>query len=166
MTPKEAAVFFQLGLLGSEDLPELACHWLSIGLDCRELRILAGELSPAMAEVGPLFVKVLHQLKIPLPPKLEALFGAALFHCNALVNGSISPHECGNLIWWDVVIHLENPSELMSTFVGATSELDDIPYREETDGINREQYRLQLEDMISNAAREVLKLEKAEQMIQ
>ena len=75
MQPKQmqlAVAKWVLGLLTSEELPKIAMDALQNGLDTPALRQLAGELRPIMADVGPLFKKVLVQLGTNLPSRREA----------------------------------------------------------------------------------------------
>ena len=89
---REAAAFWQLGLLISEELVEIAILALENGYDSRSLRILAGETEIIGSTVDPLFVKALHELGISLPDGASALMTAARVYARKIVDGSMSPH--------------------------------------------------------------------------
>ena len=73
-----------------------------------------------------------------------------------IIEGSISPYEGARKIWREVANELETPSQLLLNFVGAASELEDLPERTLQDGHARTKYKADLEATIVSSAREVL----------
>ena len=145
-----------LGRLPSEQLPEVATDWLAKGLDSPSLRQLAGVGSPVMSEVGPLFEKVLAELEVAAPNKEEALMFLDRHYAQQIVEGTVSPYEGAQKIWWQVTNAFKKPSQLLLTFVGAASELEDLPERTLQDGYDRNKYASELESTIVSSARELL----------
>jgi hypothetical protein len=77
-----------LGLVPSEELPDIAVHALEVGLDTPALRQLAGELRPIMRDAGPIFEKVLVELGTRLPTKSEAGLIVAREYATEITEGS------------------------------------------------------------------------------
>ena len=150
-----------LGRLPSEQLPEVATDWLAKGFDSPSLRQLAGVGSPVMSEVGPLFEKVLAELEVTTPKKEEALMFLARDYAQQIVEGTVSPYEGARKIWWQVTNAFNKPRQLLLTFVGAASELEELQERTLQDGYNRKKYACELEATIVSSARELLN-ERAE----
>jgi len=142
--------------LPSEQLPEVATDWLVSGLDSPSLCELAGLGSTVMSEAGPLFERALAELKITVPSEDEALMSLARHYARQIVEGAMSPYDGARKIWWEVYNALEKPNELLVTFVGAASELEDLPVRTFQDGYDRRKYASELEGTIVSTAREVL----------
>lgn len=92
-TPREAAAFYALGLVTSEDLPELATEWLCNGLDSQSMRVLAGESAPIMSDVAPLFEAVLNELSVELPDEGGAVLVVLEVYLRQIVSGAIDPFE-------------------------------------------------------------------------
>jgi hypothetical protein len=148
-----------LGRLPSEDLPAIATDWLAEGLDSRSLRELAGVASPVMSDAGPLFERAFCELSIVPPKKETALWFLARHHAQRIVEGVVTPYEGARQIWWEVSNELNAPDQLLLSFVGAASELEDLPERTAQDGHDRKKYARELEEMIFESARELLKKE-------
>ena len=148
---------WSLSRLPSAQLPEIATEWLAQGLDTSSLRILAGINSPTMSEAGPLFEKALSELKLSPPLKEAALTYLARHYAQQIIDGTITPYEGASRIWWEVSNAMDEPSQLMLSFVGAASELEDLPDRTVQDGLDRKQYSVELEASIIASARELLK---------
>lgn len=127
----EAAAFWQLELLPSEDLPEIAVSALENGCDSPSLRILAGETKRIASTVGPLFVKALHELGISLPEVASAQMTVARFYARKIIDGSMSPYQGARHIWWDVQLKAystqkENDvGKRLEIFAGLASEYED-----------------------------------------
>ena len=149
---------WSLGRLKSEELPVIASTWLAGGLDSPSLRQLAGEASPIMSDVAPLFERSLAELELRAPGKEEALHRLARYYAERIINGTMSPHEGAGMIWWEVTNQLDTPSPLFLSFVGAASELDEIPDILE-DGADRREYVRELETSIVANARKLLEEE-------
>jgi len=144
--------------LPSEQLPDVATDWLVSGLDSPSLRELAGLGSPVMSEAAPLFERALSELEIAVPTKHEALMSLARHHARQIVDGTVSPYDGARKIWWEVSSALDKPNTLLLTFVGAASELEELPDRTLQDGYDRRKYASELEDTIVSSAREVLNI--------
>jgi hypothetical protein len=150
---------WSLRRLRSDELPQVAAEWLADGLDSAALRELAGISSPEMSEVGPLFEKAASQLQMTIPEKEEALAFLARHYAQQIVDGALSPYDGARRIWWQVSNELDAPSQLLLSFVGAASEIEDLPERSLQDGYDRKKYAGELEAMIIASARELLKTE-------
>lgn len=146
-----------LDRLSSDQLPLVAADWLSEGRDAPALRELAGIQSPAMSEVGPLFSRALSELRLIPPAKEEALGLLGHHYAQQIVEGVVSPYEGARMIWWQVANSMDRPSEILLSFVGAASELDDLSERSSEDGLDRAKYRRELEEMVVESARALLK---------
>jgi hypothetical protein len=142
--------------LHSERLPGIATDWLMAGYDSPALRELAGIATPIMSEAGPVFERVLAELAWKVPAKDEALLIVAHDAAQGIVEGAIPPYEGARIIWWGVANELEHPSQLLLDFVGAASELEDIPERSAHDGLDRQNYILEMEATIRSSARKLL----------
>jgi hypothetical protein len=151
--------FWTLRRLPSEELPRIAADWLAEGLDSPSLRELAGTSSPQMSDVGPLFEKALSELHFTLPKKEEALRFLARHYAQQIVGGAASPYDGARKIWWQVSNESERSDPLLLSFVGAASEIEDLPKRTEQDGYDRKKYARELEEMIVGSARQLLKEE-------
>jgi len=129
----DAAAFWQLELLASEDLPLIAANALERGSDSPSLRILAGEAEKVASTVGPLFLRALHELGIPLPAPASAQMTVARFYARKILDGSLSPYEGAYRIWCDVANEAyptEKENEVwnrLRVFVGIASECEDNP---------------------------------------
>ena len=129
----DAAAFWQLELLPSEDLPPIAANALEKGLDSPSLRILAGEMEKVASIVGPLFLAALRELGIPLPDPASAQMTAARFYARKIVDGSLSPYEGAYCIWWEIANEAyptKEESEIwnrLRVFVGLASEYEGNP---------------------------------------
>jgi hypothetical protein len=145
-----------LGRLPSDQLPQVATDWLTEGLDSPSLRQLAGVGSPVMSEVGPLFEKVLAELEIVAPKKEAALVLLGRHYAQQIIEGAIPPYKGARSIWWEVTNAIDKPGQLLLTFVGAASELEDLPERTLEDGHDRTTYARELEATIVASARELL----------
>lgn len=77
-----------LGLVSSENLPEIAVHVLEVGFDTPALRQLAGESRPLMRNAGPMFEKVLVEIGTMLPTKSEAGLIVAREYATEIAEGS------------------------------------------------------------------------------
>lgn len=149
-------VLWSLGRLRSEELPIVAGEWLSKGLDSASLRLLAGETSPIMSDAGPLFEKCLAELGFVAPNKNEALLALAKHCAQEIVDGNVTPYEGAGRICREVASQMDHPSPLFLSFVGAASELDDVPERSFDDGVDRSGYVRELDDSIIVSAKEML----------
>lgn len=154
LTPIQAASLWALAQLQGATLGELGVEWLG-KYDSPALRRLAGETSTTLTEHSALFVAVLEELGFQIPSKNEACFVVADLFARKILDGKLSPHEGARKIWWHASNEYEGRSELLLTFVGAASELDDLPERTSEDGLDRAEYRKQLEQDIIKAAHEV-----------
>jgi len=146
-----------LNRLPSESLVQIAADWLANGLDSPSLRELAGIHLPVMSEVGPLFQQALTELHLAVPPVETARLFLAHHYAQQIIDGTVSPYAGAQKIWWEVCIELDRPSPLLLSFVGAASELDELPERALQDGFDRSKYARELEEIIVASAREILR---------
>jgi hypothetical protein len=149
-------VHWALGRLSSDELPCIATEWLVAGLDSPALRELAGIVLPEVSEVGPLFDKALIELGMVLPIKQEALMDLARYHCQRIVAKVVSPYEGARAMWREVSYHVDCPNPMFPLFVGAASELEDLPERTFEDGSDRREYARELEETIMASAKAIL----------
>lgn len=159
MNREHALALWTLHRLPSGMLPSLACDWLSDSFDSPALRELAGVLSPTMSEVGPLFERAVKDLDFDLPTKEEALWFLARLHAQQIVDGVVTPYEGARRIWWEVSNAMDHSDQLLLSFVGGASELEDLPERTAQDGYDRTKYARDLEEGIVQSARELLRRE-------
>ncbi len=117
-------VQWQLGLLGSEDLPAVATAVLERGVDSPSLRILAGLSRPTASEASPIVDGVAEELRLDLPvSNRDAVLLAARGIAERIVSGEIPAYEGARRIWslWN---DDDYPDELLP-FVGEASQIDD-----------------------------------------
>lgn len=156
MKPSLCAAHYVLGRVSSDQLPRFAADWLNDGLDSPALRRLAGEESPIMSEVAPIFEKALKELGISIPKKSSALQLLARDYAEKIIQGSLTPHAGAGFISWHVANQLEKAGPLLLSFVGAASELDELEERTAEDGFDRKEYKRELETLILDSARKLL----------
>lgn len=156
MNRDHVLALWTLGRLSSDDLPKVACEWLADGENSVALRELGGVSAPVMSEVGPLFARALRELGIVPPNKDDALWFLASYYAQSIVDGVVTPYSGARKIWKEVANGFEAPDQLLLSFVGAASELEDLPERTVDDGHDRKLYARELEQGIIEAAREVL----------
>ena len=92
-TPLEAAGLFALDLLPSSAMPELALRWLTEGMDTPTMRILAGESSPIMSEVAPLFTATLEELSVAVPGRIAVTMMLLEAYVRRIATGALDPYE-------------------------------------------------------------------------
>jgi len=126
---EEAAAFWVLGLLPSDECPNVATEALVRGIDSPSLRLLAGELRPIASEVDPLFERSLVENGIAVPDRQTARAAVARYYAREMLAGSLSPWEGAERIWWDVANDAYSAPdwERYSSFVGLASGLRDNP---------------------------------------
>ena len=127
-TLRLAAARRQFDLLPSSELPELAMRALETGFASASIRELAGELHPTWADSGPLFERILHDLRIVTPPPPEAAHALARHYAEQILSGAVSPYEGARHIWWRVANYFRDERELWqrySIFVGLASQWED-----------------------------------------
>ena len=150
MQPKRmqlAVAKWVLGLLSSEELPEIATCALETGHDTPALRQLAGELRPVMSDVRPIFNKALIELGTALPSKPEAGLIVAREYATEILEGTISPFEGARRIWREIQLDMPDLKPQLDPFVYWASEWEDA------DDPGRRDY---CESAIRTAARNIL----------
>ncbi len=162
---KELVSFYVLNFCTGQDLVDFACKALENDTESEALVVLAGEIEPVMSVVGPLFEQVLHELGIAKPTKLDAQLVVAHYYAKAIKSGALTPYEGACKIWWKVSNEIEHPSELLLSFVGAASEIEDLPERYKNESYdptrNIEKYKKQ----IAEAANHLLKINNPAELI-
>src|ERR1700759_4196020 len=122
LTFEEIVAFYVLNLCSGHDLVDFACKEIENKNKSQNLIALAGEIDPILSEVAPLFERALNEFKIIKPTKLEAQLIVSHHYARAIINGSLTPYEGATEIWWKISNNIENPSNLLLSFVGAASE--------------------------------------------
>jgi hypothetical protein len=110
-SPLELAALWRLDLLTARDVVQVCLAWLEQGLDDQapDIAVLAGEIDPRLAEVGPSFERVLTALAGPLPSRDQALPIALRLHLAvALVQPDARLAEAINL----VIAHFASVSDV------------------------------------------------------
>ena len=89
MDPLAVSVQFELGELGSDQLPDVAVNLLLAGYDSPSLRLVAGELHPEMAEAGKAFADALQELGVSVTVR-DALLLRARSIAQAIAEGTVA----------------------------------------------------------------------------
>ena len=155
MNLKTAAAFYKLGHLTSRDLVKIALENLDSYDNQQSLGILAGESNPEMAEVGLLFEQALAELGISQPTREEAANGVAKYIAEKITLGQISPYQGAREIWkkaYNVVDGLDH----LSVFVGAASEIEDLPARYSNKPEIAAKYIAEYEEDIRKSAKDLI----------
>lgn len=126
---EEMVSFYVLKFCTGQSLVDFACKTLENETKSEVLVTLAGEINPVMAVVGPLFERAIEELGVAKPTKLQAQLIVAHFYARSIKNGSLTPYEGACKIWWDISNEIENPADILLAFVGAASEIEDLPER-------------------------------------
>lgn len=166
LTIEEAASFYALNLCTGQDLVDFACRALERGTVSDSFNILAGEVNPTMSVIGPLFEKGLSELRITKPNKLQAQLNIAHFYAKAIKDGRLTPYQGACKIWWEISNDIENPSALLLSFVGAASEIEDLPERYENDSYDPTPNIEEHKKAIIRAADALLKIEDPSGLLQ
>ena len=163
MDMKDASGFYVMGHFRGDDLPPIATDALAEGFDSASLRVLAGEMNPAMSDAGPLFERSLAEIGLRLPTKQEAALIIGKHYARRILRGDLTPYEGAVRIWYNVSNRLSAPCQVLLHFVGAASEIEDIPERGHLPWTRRRLIR-QYEEDIKKSARELTEIEDAEQL--
>lgn len=116
----------RLGMLPTNELPQIGIAALEAGFDTPSLCQLAGQDSSDSEETRRLFVKSLSELGIELPSESEAGMSVSKDIAEDVLSGELGPYEGAKQIWAKVYIH--NPSlKALTVFVGLASEYEDHP---------------------------------------
>lgn len=161
---KIAASFYVIEELRGEDLPKIAEKALCDGLDSPSLRRLAGEPNTIiMSDAGPLFEKSLAELGILLPGKDEACFEAAKFYARKIIGREIAPYIGAKAIWKKIANKVKKQS-ILHYFIGAASELEEIPIGIKKGRQDNESLRREYESDILKLSNQLLKMSNYEEM--
>ncbi|MBT5954179.1 hypothetical protein HOG98_05610 [bacterium] len=104
MSPLEAAACYKLNLLTSKSIVKIAEEWLIDGLMSPTVAILAGETSPIMSDVGPLFEMCLKELDVQCQGDDISTRVALKVYLKRIVNGDVTPFD-GMLFIDDKIYH-------------------------------------------------------------
>lgn len=154
----ELVSFYVLNLCMGQDLIDFACKTLESDINSKALLDLASAIEPSMSVVGPLFESLLHELKITKPTKLKAQLTIAHYYARSIINGSLSAYEGACKIWWNVSNEIEHPADILLAFVGAASEIEDLPERYEGSSYDPMPIIEEYEKQIIDAAGKLLKI--------
>lgn len=92
LTPTEAAAFWRLNLLNSDDLSRLSMRWIELGLQSDNVGALAAERVLTVREHGPWFEKALGELGADAPASDEAAAWIVIRALlRAIVDGAVAP---------------------------------------------------------------------------
>jgi hypothetical protein len=120
-----AAAWLALGKLESEDAIAAASSALDRGVYSESLGLLMYE-RPVWSEVGPLFMRALYELGIPVPSRDQASLIIARDYARQIIAGETSPYDGARRIWWKVANEPGADASLLS-FVGLASAWEDCP---------------------------------------
>jgi hypothetical protein len=113
-----------LGLIPSQELPQIATEALEAGLDSPALRELAGELHPTLDASGPLGEEILDEIGVGIPDRSRAGFVLARAYAAQINDGTLSPYEGARQIW-RIQIGVEGLMPELGPFVYWASEWDE-----------------------------------------
>jgi hypothetical protein len=86
------SVRFELGEIGSEQLPSIAVKLLEAGYDSPSLRVVAGDMQPMMAEAGKTFAEALRELGVGVTLR-EAFLLRAESIAHGITAGTCAPMD-------------------------------------------------------------------------
>lgn len=93
MIPIEASALYQLDMLKSSDLVEVAEEWLMQDFDSPSIVTLAGVMNPVMSEVGPLFESCLEELGIQIPDENRSVKIVLHRYLEQIKSGTVTPFD-------------------------------------------------------------------------
>lgn len=140
----EASALCCVGLLRSEELPELATQALLRGVDTPSLRRLAGLNPRDVRDVRDAFESAMIELEIDPLPADDAWWLLTYRKLRRVVAGELSPEHGARWVWAHAAHEVELEGDLR-IFIGLASELEDHP-----------DARDEIEAQIVNEARELL----------
>lgn len=123
---ERAARQLVLGRQPPEELPSIATHALSAGVDSPSLRELAGTSPSDYQDARDLFLRAIEELGIDVPSVDQARWGCVREWALDMVEGRLSPFVASRRIWWEGWEELDRPPKL-TPFVGLDSEWEDDP---------------------------------------
>jgi hypothetical protein len=88
-----------LRLVSGREVAEAATQALCDGCDGKVLRILAGEMAPALADVHYLVPQMFSELDVQLPAPIEAALLVAEDTAQHIVAGATPPYDGARFIW-------------------------------------------------------------------
>jgi len=146
------AALYSFRVLTSEDLVEWAVGQLDKGRDSPSLIELAGEISPRMSEVAPLFEKAMGELGVSIPSEEQAIREVRRFYAGHILSGKITPY--------DGAVRIERVIEEGMLFA-ILEEIDNLPNQcRDVKEANR--MRDYYDEVLMNYAREALQGEDGE----
>lgn len=136
MTIRLAQAMMVLGLLSSEQMPQVAIKALEEGEDFSALRILAGLTGDEYTEAPRFFERALEELAFPALSRSAAARIYTIAICEQIMSGQLSPQDGASRIW-DASVRTGDPDfHDLDSFIYAASELQDRP--EDRDFFERE----------------------------
>lgn len=133
-----------IGAQPPEDLPKLCTEALVAGLDSPALREVAGLRPSDYQEARDRFFVAMGELGFERPSRSAARWALVRSWAAEMVEGSLSPVEGSQRIWWDACSQLGQPEELL-TFVDLATNWEELEAR-----------RPELETQMISAARDLL----------
>jgi len=135
---REAIDRFAIANLRPEDIPDIAVQALEDGYDSPSLRRLAVAQGDYHLDIEDRFLKVLAELKIPLPLPGEAAMSIARRVAANVINGTVEPIEGAReleKLWFAVYKHEQQYPELgeLATFSGLVDVYDSVDTYEESE---------------------------------
>jgi hypothetical protein len=145
---------WQLNLLRSDDIPELATQILETGLESPALIELAGLISPDRWEVTPLIEEAFSQASLRPISNEAAQWRLAYETAREIVDGRVMPLE-GAVTLWSLANDLQLP-EALRYFVYLAADYGEGPR-------DPENQRAWFDAKIVESARELLRMERPDE---
>jgi len=157
-SPQLIQARWTLDKLPSEDAPKLAQDALELGFDGKNIRRIAGLISPNHADLLPLMPAFFGEMGIAVPmEREEAAWSIARHIAKAISEGQIKPYEGAKFIWRDVVNEVwPNSQHPLLSFVGSASDYEDCDSYSQ----HPEERRREIEQEIIEDARTLLKTQE------
>ena len=153
-SPQLIQARWALDKLPSEDAPPLAQEALRLGYDGKNVRRIAGLISPVRADLLPLMPGFLAEMGMSTGiTREEAAWALTRSIAKGMLDGHITPYEGASFIWREIVNQVwPNQQHPLLSFVGWASDYEDCEsYTERPDKRRRE-----IEKEIAEEARALL----------
>lgn len=147
---------FVLNLITPKEMINLGIDCLTRDIESESLNVLAGLSESETDKVKKYFAESIKEIGGEFPDKSVAGLVVAKDYAQKIVTGQWLPYEGARNIWIDLYDLLDRPKWL-EYFMGAISEIDDIPGRYGKDSPMCKEIIKKYEDGIVSHAQEVLK---------
>jgi hypothetical protein len=126
----EAEMLWILGMLPNEQIPEIAMNALENGLDCNELRMIAGMTKAETGDASSLFETALRSLGRKKLTKIDAFTSFVISISYKIVSRQIAAYKGARMIW-DASVKSSIEMADIGPFIYAASEYEDRPKDQE-----------------------------------